>query len=93
VHFDDAGLLGGATGEAHVGQPLPVSVPVKMPVVVLYVSERATYMLLDDVHDVGEALWHAVTAAPVVALPDVCPRRMFIARAGEQSSAHASAWP
>ena len=35
VHLLAAGLFGGATGDAHVGQPLPVSVPVKTPVLVL----------------------------------------------------------
>ena len=42
AHLDDAGLLGGAIGEAQVGHPLLVSVPVNKPVPELYVSERAT---------------------------------------------------
>ena len=59
-------LLGGATGLLQVlGQPLAVSVPLNLPVVVLYVSVRDTYRLPTPVHVLANAV-HVDTAVPLV---------------------------
>ncbi len=67
MKHDAAFDVGGPTGVPKVdGQPLAVSVPVNLPVLVLYDSARATYRLAALEQVVANAA-HVVTAVPDVA--------------------------